>query len=475
MARRFDALASVCLGLFALACLGLFCLKPPLAGGGWTAAGGMAMGLWCSAVVLLGRRLRQLPAFSWVLLGAGFAISWAAALLLHPPLESDFLLLYEAARAWLRGDTGFQQTVYFQLWAYQSAYVAWEAALLSVWADPKMIQLVHCLLFSGTILLLYRLLRGQISETAARVTAVLMLSFPTCFTLPSVLTNQIPSAFFLCLGLWVLLSGDTRFLSLGRFPLAGLSLQLGHLLRPEGALILAALGAAALLRLLERPRGWWQLLLGGVLLAAAYGLSGHLVDLLTVVSGLNDQGLSNGNPLWKFVLGFNHETGGTYAAADWARIYPTLDAGGQVTEATLSLERAMIAERLRQPPGTLLRLFLRKIWNLWVADSLSWAMAALSVTDRWGLRALIRGADRTLFCLLLLVTAAAAPVKGARPWDARGYVPHLVVLASVCAFLIVEVQPRYAYLPLLFFFGSAGHALSRAGATWLRWEVIPWH
>lgn len=115
MARRFDALASVCLGLFALACLGLFCLKPPLAGDGWTAAGGMAMGLWCSAVVLLGRRLRQLPAFSWGLLGAGFAISWAAALLLNPPLESDFLLLYEAARAWLRGDTGFQQTVYFQL------------------------------------------------------------------------------------------------------------------------------------------------------------------------------------------------------------------------------------------------------------------------------------------------------------------------------------------------------------------------
>ena len=259
-----------------------------------------------------------------------------------------------------------------------------------------------------------------------------------------------------------------------RFPLAGLSLQLGHLLRPEGVLILAALGAAALLRLLERPRGWRQLLLGGVLLGVAYGLFGHLADLLTVVSGLNDQGLSNGNPLWKFVLGFNHETGGTYAAADWARIYPTLDAGGQVTEATLSLERAMIAERLRQPPGTLLRLFLRKLWNLWVTDPLSWAMAGLSVTDRWGLRTLIRSADRTLFGLLLLVTLAA-PFRCVRPRDARGYVPHLVVLASVCAFLIVEVQPRYAYLPLLFLFGSAGHALSRAGATWLRWEVIPWH
>ena len=88
-----------------------------------------------------------------------------------------------------------------------------------------------------------------------------------------------------------------------------------------------------------------------MLLGAAYGLTGHLADLLTVVSGLNNQGLSNGNPLWKFVLGFNHETGGIYDAADWARIYPTLDAGGQVTEATLSLERAMIAERLRSLRG----------------------------------------------------------------------------------------------------------------------------
>lgn len=459
------------LSLFAGLCLWLLVTSDQLPGGLYATAGRIAMVLWCLAVVLLGRQLRRIPAFSWVLLGVGWALSFGAALVLNPPHQSDFQLLYDAAVSWLHGDTGFQQYVYFQLWAYQSAYVAWEALLLSLWQDPRMIQLVHSLLFSGTILLLYRLLRSQIPETAARVTAVWMLSFPTFFTLPAVLTNQIPGAFFLCLGLWVLLSQDCRRLGLGRFPLAGLCFQLGNLMRPEGVLILAALLAAAVLWLLSRPEAWRQALFGGILLLAVYWLSGRLADLLVIVTGLNAHGLANEDPLWKFVLGLNPETGGAYSAEDWALVVSTLSPDNQITDATVALEKTLIAQRLDQPLGSLLQLFLDKIEALWVADPLSWALAGLSETDRWGLRVMIRSADRMLFGLALALTVPGVLLRRARPRPAQGYVPHLVVLASFFAFLLIEVQPRYAYLPLLFLFCCAGHGLALVGRARLHWEV----
>ena len=461
---------SLALALFAALCLALLLTSNRLPGGVYTAAGCLAMALWALAVLLLGRALRKIPAFTWVLLGAGWAISLAAALLLNPPLQSDFQMLYDAAVSWLRGDTGFQQSVYFQLWAYQSAYVAWEALFLSIWQDPRMIQLVHSLLFAGTIVLLYRLLRAQIPETAARVTAVWMLSFPTFFTLPAVLTNQIPGAFFLCLGLWVLLSEDTRRLGLGRFPLAGLCLQLGNLMRPEGVLILAALAAAGILYLLTRPALWRRALLGGALLLAAYWLAGRAADLLVVASGLNANGLANEDPLWKFVLGLNPETGGTYSADDWALVVAILGPDNRMTEATVALERALIAQRLRQPLGSLLALALEKVDRLWIADPLSWALAGLSETEWWGLRAFCRAADRTLLGLALALTLPGTLLRRGHPREARGFVPHLVVLASFFAFLLIEVQPRYAYLPLLFLFCCAGHGLAPAGKRWLRWE-----
>ena len=68
------------------------------------------------------------------------------------------------------------------------------------------------------------------------------------------------------------------------------------------------------------------------------------------------------------------------------------------------------------------------------------------------------------------MTLPGTLLRRGHPREARGFVPHLVVLASFFAFLLIEVQPRYAYLPLLFLFGCAGHGLAPAGKRWLRWE-----
>ena len=243
---------------------------------------GAAAALAAGAMVVLFRYIDRVRHISWVLFFTGSALSLAAALVLSPPLQSDFLMLYDAAVSFRHGSRDYTSYVYFTLWGYQSAYVAWEAALLSLWEDPRMIQMVHCLLFSGTVVLLYRLFRPFASEKTARMTALCTLVFPTAFTLPAVLTNQIPGAFFLVLGVFVLCGRETRGLKLWRFPLSGVLLQLGNLLRPEAVLLLAALAVVGLLWWLSSGAQGRGLLLGGILLLASYFLVGKAAHYLTI-------------------------------------------------------------------------------------------------------------------------------------------------------------------------------------------------
>lgn len=428
----------------------------------WAALGAAAV-LAAGAIVVLLWYIDRVRHISWVLFFTGTALSLAAALVLSPPLQSDFLMLYDAAVSFRHGSRDYTSYVYFTLWGYQSAYVAWEAALLSLWEDPHMIQMIHCLLFSGTIVLLYRLFRPFASEKTARMTALCTMVFPTAFTLPAVLTNQIPGAFFLVLGVYVLCGRETRGLKLWRFPLSGVLLQLGNLLRPEAVLVLGALAVAGLLWTLSRRERRRDLLFGGLLLLASYFLVGKAARYLTIWSGLNPVGLVNANPLWKVVSGLNPETGGMYSNYDWYRILDTLSPDGHVTEATLKMEWDMITYRLQMPIPVLGQLVLDKIENLWVNDALYLATSRIK-DGSWSLWCdVLRGMDRLMALLAVAAAALGAVLQWRTARPAVSYLPHLVVLASFCAFLLIEVQPRYAYLPYLFLFWCAGFGAEALG------------
>ena len=105
--------------------------------------------------------------------GRGAAARAGRALTLHPPIESDFRLMYEAAQSLLAGDLSFLDTAYFSLWAYQSVFVAWEAMWLRLWNDPLCLELVNAVLSAGILCLLYRMARGWVGERAAQAASLL--------------------------------------------------------------------------------------------------------------------------------------------------------------------------------------------------------------------------------------------------------------------------------------------------------------
>ena len=150
--------------------------------------------------------------------------------------------------------------------------------------------------------------------------SLLYALYPGPYFLAAVLTNQHIAVFFFYLGFWLLARREKP--SPGGAVLAGLCLAVGNVMRPLGAVIVLALVCWALVRLL-RWKGPGVLKAGAPLLAAgvAYFISTELFDWLVRVTGLNPEGLVNNLPLWKFVLGFNLESGGAWNQADYNAYY----------------------------------------------------------------------------------------------------------------------------------------------------------
>ena len=452
----------VCFGLAMLAILGL---------------SGYAAGVLFALGVFWLLRRRQIPYFTlWLFLG-GFALRLLVILVLRPPVISDFLGIYNAACGLLEGDLTPMRGEYFTLWAYQTPIVLWEAFFLSIWHSIWMLKLVNCLLGAGLVCLVYRLVRPHVRPAAAQTAAVLLSFFPFSTTLPTLLSNQIPSAFFLALGLWLLACPDTDRLRFWRYPLAGLALQLGNLLRCEGVVILVAIAAWAVFTLLRRPQLAKRLLLGLLALLVVYFAVHAAVGAAIRVSGLNETGLANNNPLWKLVTGLNYDTRGSFSSADWQQIAPTLD-NYRPTDETIELETSLIRERLTQPPHRLAALMIRKIDYLWNTSGLYWAFqhtqaqsgaTILGLITRADAYELLQNFNQGLF-LFACAFALWGLCSGAKAWgekDPAALLPYFVVFAMFCALLVIEVQPRYAFLPQQFLFLAAAFGLDR------RLEVEP--
>lgn len=396
----------------------------------------------------------------WVF-GGTLAASLLFILLLHPPITSDFCTLFQTAREIIAHDFSYRRSAYFTLWAYQTPFVAWEVFWLSLWDSPICLELAGAVLSAGTACLLYRLSRQWVSERSAQAASLLLFIFPFSATFHTILSNQIPSAFFLTLALWLLACSDCERLGFSRFPLAGLALQAGNLLRGEGIIFLTAIFAWSVFRLAARPKNIRRLGSGLLVLLAVYFGVHDGTSALIRESGLNPCGLQNGNPFWKFVTGLSYEARGGYSDEDWGRVAATLDEHHQITAETEALQKQMIAERLAAEPSVIIRHIRNKLGNQWVSDGLLWVFSDFSMEHPF-LYDLLKQFDRGIFFLALGLFSYGLSDKARwknRPQAAK--LPYFIFFAAFCAFLLVEVQPRYAYLPQLYLFSGAAFGIER--------------
>ncbi len=423
---------------------------------------GLALALLLAGAGVCCFQRKAIPHFTLWLLLLAFLLRVFWVFTLNPPIISDFNTMYQAAESLVQGDASFSQSNYFIVWAYQTPFVLWEAALLRLCNHVVFLKLVNALLSAGSVCLVYRLIRPHVRPAAARVSGLLLAAFPFSATLPTVLTNQIAAGFFMVLAVWCLICPDAARLGFWRFPLTGLLLQVGNLLRPEGIILLVAIAAWLVFTVIHEPKEWKGAVLGTAVLLAVYFAVGFGAEWLIVGTGLNPEGIQNNFSAWKFVCGFNFETGGMYSAEDWSALAATFDDAYHPTEETDALVQSMLSERLNIGLGNLAVLMVRKIDQLWNSSGLGWAFGHLDLDAHFWIKQIytvLLNFDRSLFQLAALLSGLGLWKKGGRKPD--GYLIYFVVFASFCAFLPIEVQPRYAYLPQLFLFGAAAFGVDR--------------
>jgi len=444
-------------------CAALFCfviVLQSLRAAMVTATYAAVLGLLCSAALLF-LAWRFLPGGRWFLPALFFlraALAISATLFLSPEPVQDFNTMYQAAVQLASGDFSYLENIYFFNWAYQTAFVAYEAFVIALFGPGLLpLQLLNALWLGATGCLVYLIALRFLPPRTARAVALLHAVYPAPLVLAGVLTNQHLAAFLFYLAIWLLIKKDG--LSLPSSIAAGILIALGNAIRPLGIILLLAIGLFFILNMLVHRTSNGALPLAAV--AVSYILTFSLLSTGMVCSGINPEGLSNNQPMWKFVVGLNQDSNGSWNRTDYEAYLslPTQEADAAMRQA--------VKERLEAGPMALSKLALRKSAVMWGAcEDMYWGFSALDSGARIGpvtwntLQLLVSRFDKGVYLAAMALAAAAMACQCLR--RQKSYGPPLFLAILVCGYygvhLIVEVQSRYRYflMPALFILAGLG-------------------
>ncbi len=394
-----------------------------------------------------------------VTLGVCALLRLVFILVVNTPIVSDFLLLYDAASRFLEGDTTWTEFTYFQWWGYQIPFIGYEALVLKLFPTPWALKLMNVAFMVGTDWLVYRIGRLFLTPRAAVTAAALYAVYPGAIHMASVLSNQQSAAFFLLLGVWLLLGEDRWQRQLA----GGAALGVGNLMRPEGVVFVATIVFCALYLLLRRPS--WRTAAGvaarvALVLAVYWAVQAAAGGILGAV-GLAPNGIGNGRPEWKFVVGLDAEN--RYGVYCETHMDILSEEDPQVRK---ELTRQVITESFRNCeniPG----FFLSKTAAMWAWDEQEWATLHLDKTvevlpgvtvgncvDTFML------AERSAFLLVWMALPAAAWAAWREKGGQKAVGADFFCIAFLCAFffvyLLIEIQPRYRYIAMPVLFALSG-------------------
>lgn len=413
----------------------------------------IAAGVWLLA------RLPRTARWDRLLLAAALGLCFVLRLVwllaVRTPPQSDFGLLYNAARQAAAGDFSWTgpEGSYFWRWSYQIPFVLYQAAVWKVVPSLWALKAVNLAFMVGIDALIYAIARRFLTPRAALAPTLLYAIYPASIHMAAVLTNQHIAAFFLLLGVWLLLTGK----GWPQMLLVGAAFAIGNLMRPEVVTHLATLLCCAVCLFLRFPcREVGKRLAAGVLaVLVAYGGVSWSVSALITATGAAPYGVTNQIPEWMFVVGLDATGNGGYTERN-AHVLAISDGQARRAEA-----QRVIADSFRQQediPG----FFLEKAAFMWAEEEpFYWSTGFLDpAAVKFGLSVenilhRLETAEKAVYLLVwicLPLTALFLCWGKRREESGAAFFCMIAVCAAFCVYLLIEVQPRYRYctMPMLF-------------------------
>lgn len=390
---------------------------------------------------------------------------------------SDFKLFYflttEIAS---QNFSKYVNSSYFGIWAYQVGFPTLMSPLYNLFGHQQLpLVLANCLFMALTNIIVYFIARQWLSDKIARGAAFLYALTPFVLSTSSVYTNQHLATFFFYSGILVLFY-NKRF-TLWRACMAGGLFALGNMVRPEAITLLLALLALGLLMSLNKPQfkvsaiksNLKPLYLPFFSVLIVYLVGSQLLSQAIVSSGINPHGLVNNFPLYKFVVGLNPASSGTFSKEDANHLFSNELYIQNPDLRDLEATR-IIKERIGQDPTALLKLVNKKIQIMWAPSSvgypafLTWDLDQTVHFSRYELPALLivytfMFIDFLIsLCAFLLATLSTIFAFKAKENNIVYLFTSLLMILVFGIYLFIEVQHRYSYFafPLILLLGASG-------------------
>lgn len=400
---------------------------------------------------------RNIAKFPVVLFVCSFLIRVLIVFLIKTEPISDFKLMFESARMLVEGDYSFNEYMYFQMWPYQIGFVVWEAVFLKMWNSIWMLKILNSLLSAGINLLIYFIAKELLKEEkGARFSAIIYMIFPFSVLHVTVLSNSHASGFFLFLGIYILICSQKSRCSIASCAMAAICIALGNLLRPDGLILLVSIAIWVIFLILKvnKVKEIKKIIVRALIFFGTYILIINIAVNCVQVTGISPKGLGNENPLWKFVVGTNYDSNGSFSYTDDEYVRSEMN-NNEVTYE--EIEIPMIKDRVSHKKK-MLCLLDRKVRFLWWENAIEWSFSNEEVENYPEMIDSIVEINKAIWSIILLLVGIGM-IKWYKLGNERkeALLIPFIIFASFSVYLLIEVQPRYLYLiQIAVFVMSAG-------------------
>ncbi|WP_245994864.1 ArnT family glycosyltransferase [Companilactobacillus furfuricola] len=367
---------------------------------------------------------------------------------------SDFGNFWSRVTGILKGDLLYYTNQdYFAKWAYQTGFMAYILLLVKIFGFHILpVQLLNILYQVFTILLIYKItLKIFKNVKMARISAFLLMIDLDWFAISSQADNQYLGSFLFLLTFYLVL--QNKYWS---YLLAGICLALGAIIRPIGPVIIAGIIVYAIVYAIVNNNSihieqLWKLLV----LLGMYFLIFNGAGLLIKSSGLNQYGLSNRDPGWKFAVGLNYRSGGTYDQKLFEQINTNKNQQQMKQE-----EKKILTDEISylNKNHKWLSLFQKKISTSWSSSShaIDFTSVNTKVSPRTYQKLTLLGYLGSIIIILFSWIGSFVLYKMK---EYQGiFLLILPFLAFAVVQLFIEVQGRYRieFIPILAIISSIG-------------------
>lgn len=395
--------------------------------------------------------------FVLYLLLVGLIVRIAGIVIFNVSQTSDFAVLLEAARKFNLGDYSFSKTGYFSMWPYQTGFVLYEALMLKIINSEVFLKILNIFYELGLTYFIYKTIKKLVGEDEARIVSSLYAVFPFSIYSATVISNHHLSALLGYLSIYFLLKNDKED-ELKNYIIAGILLGLANVLRPEGIVVIFSYFLYRVLKLTKKDFKKSKKLVLMVVRCSIFVCFYLLINMGTsrylVKNNINEDGLKNNNPLWKFVLGTNLDTCGRY------------DTNDEIYLGDEAKELEVIKERINNPLK-IGKLLVCKTNNFVLNGSLESSsgiyndkvisVMGISISYKL-LEDLVSGVNKVIYGVMILGLIVGVLLKKKDILNNNLFYFYILFITNTLVYMLIEIQPRYTYFinVTVFILGSVG-------------------